>query len=203
MLVYASRLLGMKVLSLQVGGPIAQITGLVIDPDKLQIIACRLDGPTINDANNILDMRSVREFSQLGFIIDDADELVAQSDVIKIDQVMQLNFHLTGLKAVTKKGTRLGKITDFSVDPGSLLVQQLVVKRPALRSLLDPELVIHRRQIVAVDDYKVTVKSDTEKAPAPTANAENFVPNFVNPFRKTEQPAEATEATTGDPSSHA
>lgn len=205
MLIHASRLLGTRVLSLQLGGPIAEVTDLVVDPDNLKIIAFRLAGPTIGgDTGNLLDARSIREFSNLGFIVDDADELIFQSDVVKIDEIMQLNFRFTGLKVVTEKGRRLGKVSDFVVDSGSFLTQQLIVQRPALKSFLDPELTIHRSQIVEVDDYKVTVKSAAEKAPAPAAKSEDFVPNFVNPFRSTDpKPAEAGEAASNAASTNA
>lgn len=194
MLINASSLIGTRILSLQLGGAVAEVDSLIIDPDNLQIVAFHLSGPVIGgETGDILDARSIREFSRLGFIIDDTDELVFRTDVVRIDKIMSLNFHLVGLKVVTEKGKKLGKVIDFIVDPSSLLTQQLVVQRPALKSFLDPELTIHRSQIVEVDDFKVTVKDATEKATAPAPQNENFVPNFINPFRKSDQPAEAAE----------
>ena len=194
MLINASSLIGTRILSLQLGGAIAEVDSLIVDPDNLQIVAFHLSGPVIGgETGDILDARSIREFSRLGFIIDDTDELVFRTDVVRIDKIMSLNFHLVGLKVVTEKGKKLGKVIDFIVDPSSLLTQQLVVQRPALKSFLDPELTIHRSQIVEVDDFKVTVKDATEKATAPAPQNENFVPDFINPFRKSDQPAEATE----------
>ena len=74
MLINASRLIGTKVLSLQLGGAVAQVVDLIINPDNLQIIAFQLEGPVIGgETGDILDARSIREFSQLGFIIDDTD----------------------------------------------------------------------------------------------------------------------------------
>ena len=194
MLINASSLIGTRILSLQLGGAIAEVDNLIVDPDNLQIVAFHLSGPVIGgETGDILDARSIREFSRLGFIIDDTDELVFRTDVVRIDKIMSLNFHLVGLKVVTEKGKKLGKVIDFIVDPSSLQTQQLVVQRPAIKSFLDPELTIHRSQIVEVDDFKVTVKDATEKATAPAPQNENFVPNFINPFRKSDQPAEATE----------
>ena len=194
MLINASSLIGTRILSLQLGGAVAEVDNLIVDPDNLQIVAFHLSGPVIGgETGDILDARSIREFSRLGFIIDDTDELVFRTDVVRIDKIMSLNFHLVGLKVVTEKGKKLGKVIDFIVDPSSLLTQQLVVQRPALKSFLDPELTIHRSQIVEVDDFKVTVKDATEKATAPAPQNENFVPNFINPFRKSDQSAEATE----------
>lgn len=185
MLVMSSRFVGASVLSVQAGGPIGKIAGIVVDPNDLKIIAFRLDGPLINKQQNILDVRSVREYSSYGFVIDDIDELVSPNDVIKISEILKLNFNLINLKVETKKGSKLGKVQDFTVISEDFIVQQIIVKRPMIKSLNDPELTISRSEIVEITDYKVIVK-DEEKVLKQKAEKEDFVPNFVNPFRNHE-----------------
>jgi len=184
MLVYHSKLIGQPVLSVQAGGPIGYIATSVVEPDTLKIIAFILDGPLLKKTSaNILDVSSIREYSHHGFVIDDIDELVAKDDVIKIAKIMDLNFSLTGLKVETKKGSKLGKVSDFTVTSEDFMLKQVVVKRPAIKSLIDPELIIPRKEIVEVTDYKLIVK-DEEKVIKEKAAKEDFVPNFVNPFRE-------------------
>lgn len=184
MLVYNSKLVGQPVLSVQAGGPIGYIAASVVEPDTLKIIAFILDGPMLKNSNaNILDVSSIREYSNYGFVIDDIDELVEKDDVIKISKIMDLNFSLTGLKVETKKGSKLGKVIDFSVTSEDFVLKQVVVKRPAIKSFIDPELIISRKEIVEVTDYKLIVK-DEEKVIKERATKEDFVPNFVNPFRE-------------------
>ena len=182
MLVYHSKLLGTPILSVQASGMIAEVSDIIVNPDNLKIIALRVSGPTINPSSSILDISSIREYSNAGMVIDSADELVSPDDVVKIKNVLDLNFGLIGLKVETKKGSHLGKIFDFTIDSDSFMVQQIIVKRPTIKSFLDPELTIHRREIVEVNDYKVIVK-DEEKVIKARAAKEDFVPNFVNPFR--------------------
>ena len=186
MLINASRLINYPVLSLHVGGPIAWANADIVDPEKLKIIAFKVDGPAIKndpEAGNILEASDVREFANSGMIIDSIEDFVNPGDVIKLDKVMELNFALTGLKVETKKGTKLGKIIDYIVDTETFSVIQLVVKRPAMKALIDPELIIPRNQIVEVNDYKIIVKDEEEKI-RKRAEHEDFVPNFVNPFRE-------------------
>ena len=186
MLVYRSKLIGTPVLSLQTGSPIGNLSRPIVNPDNLQIIAFKLNGPLVSRrAARLLDVKSIREYSHLGLIIDDIDELVAADDVVKIAKVLELHFDLIGLKAKTKKGSRLGHIINYTVTPEDFLVQQIIVKRPAVKSFLDPELVISRKEIVEVNDYAVIIK-DEEKVLKQRAEKEDFIPNFVNPFRKTE-----------------
>lgn len=186
MLVTSSRLIGASVLSVQAGGPIGQIIKPIVEPDNLKIIAFIVGGALVSKSTNILDVTSIREYSNYGIIIDNLDELVAESDVVKIQKTIALNFELTGLKVETKKGSKLGHVIDFTVTDNDFMVQQIIVKRPAIKSLIDPELTISRNEIIEITDYKIIVK-DEEKILKQRAEKEDFIPNFVNPFRKTEQ----------------
>lgn len=180
-----SRLISAPVLSVQAGGPIGKITSTIIDPNDLKIIAFRLEGPLVNRQQNLLDVRSIREYSNYGFVIDDIDELIGPDDVIKISDILKLNFDLLNLKVETKKGSKLGKVQDFTVTSEDFIVQQIIVKRPAVKALIDPELTISRKEIVEITDYKVIIK-DEEKVLKQKAEKEDFVPNFVNPFRESQ-----------------
>lgn len=184
MLLNSSRLIGCPVLSLHLGGPIGRVTGEVVDPNDLKIIALNVDGPQTGDGDHgdILDVRSVREFSNIGMIIDSIDDLVSKGEVIKLDEIMDLNFSVIGLAVKTKKGKKLGKIVDYTFDPESMQIMQFIVKRPMMKSLLDPELVIGRSQIKEVNDYELIVKDDEQKIQKESGK-KDFVPNFVNPFR--------------------
>ena len=193
MLVIGSTMIGNSVLSLHIGGSIGVTKSAVIDPENLNIIAYTVDGPIIkndSEVGNVLDVNDVRELSTEGLIINSADVLVKREDVIRVDEVMKLNFNLVGLKVVTKDGKKIGKVVDYTFDSNSFMVYQLIVQRPiGFASINDPHLTINRSQIVEIDDYTVTIKHDKEQVKVvekknKKAEAEEFKPNFVNPFRK-------------------
>ncbi|MBR3230646.1 hypothetical protein IKF73_01265 [Candidatus Saccharibacteria bacterium] len=186
MLISSSRLLNATILSVQAGGPIGRISEIIVDPDSLKIIAFRLSGPAIRNPANLLDVSSIREYSTYGLVIDSEDELISSDDVIKIQKVLDLNFKLIDLKVETKKGSKLGRVSDYTLTSNDFVVQQIIVKRPAIKSLIDPELTISRNEIVEITDYKIIIK-DEEKTLKQRAEKEDFIPNFVNPFRKSEQ----------------
>ena len=125
MLLVGSKMIGMPVLSLHVGGAIAQTTEAIIDPEDLRVIAYSLDGPIIRndpEVGNILDISDVREVSNSGLIIDSTDRLVEREDVIKIDNILNLNFNLVGLKVVTQAGKKLGRIADYTIDSNTFMI---------------------------------------------------------------------------------
>ena len=190
MLMVGSNLTNFPVLSLHVGGEIARTKKAIIDPEDLKIIAYTLEGAIIQndpDVGNILDLADVREMSEKGFIVDSADVFTTRNDVIKLDEIMSLDFDLVGLKVIDQRGKKLGKIIDYTIDSGSFMVYQLIVQRPVMASFIDPQLTINRSQIVEIDDFKVTIKHSTSKVKvkkAKEAPEEEFVPNFSNPFRK-------------------
>lgn len=191
MLVNASRLINCPVLSLHVGNRIATVNAVVVDPNDLKIIAFRVEGPLVgNDTGEILPVNSIREFSRLGIIVDSIDEFVAPDDIVKIRDILKLNFELNGLKVETKSKSKLGKVSDYTVDPSDWHIQQLIVQRPLIKSFLDPELTISRNQIVDVNDYTITVKEETEK-PKAKATKTDFNPSFINPFREPDFASEA------------
>ena len=168
---------------MQSTGPIGQISSLIVDPDKLKVIAFKLSGHLVNRNENILDVKSIREFSEFGMVIDSSDELVNPDDVVHIKKILDLNFSLIDLKVESKKGSKLGKVFDFTVTDDNFSIQQLIVRRPLVKAFIDPELTIPRTEIVEITDYKVIVK-DEEKTLKQKATEEDFIPNFINPFRQ-------------------
>lgn len=162
MLFNGSRLIGCPILSLHVGGRIASVSELIIDPDNLKIIGCRVEGPLVGkEVGEILPMESVREFSRLGMIVDSADEFVAPDEIIRIKNVIDLNFHLVGLKVESKQGAKLGKVSDFTVEPSGWQVQQLIVQRPLIKAFLDPELTI----FVIASKKSMIIKLSSKRKP--------------------------------------
>ena len=63
------------------------------------------------------------------------------------------------------------------------MVQQLGVKRQMVKAFIDPELIVPRKEIVEVNDYKIIVKDEEDKI-RKKAMKDDFIPNFVNPFRE-------------------
>ncbi len=187
MLINGSHLAGCPVLSLHVGGAIAHVSDIIIDPNDLKIIGFQVSGPLVRgDVGDVLLADSIREFSRAGMIVDSIDEFVDGEEVIRIRDVLKLNFSLLDLKVVSESKTKLGKVTDYVVDSNHWSVHQIIVQRPFIKALLDPELIIARSEIIEVNDYQIIVKDEHSKfqQTTPSARSANPVSDFVNPFRK-------------------
>lgn len=184
MILESTKLLNYPILSLHVGGMIAKTSELVVDPNDLKIIAFKLYGPEVGkEAGEYLRTENVREFSGLGMVVDSSDDFVNSDEVVKLKEILGLNFSLVGMKVESKKGTKLGKVGGYFVNTEAWQVQQIVVKRPLMKAFMDPELLIGKSEIVKITDDKIIVKDEESKI-REKATTEDFVPNFVNPFRE-------------------
>lgn len=182
MLLLGSQLIKTPVMGLQTGAELAKVTIPLIDPANLKIMAYIVEGPLLDEHPSLILTNDIREFSSIGMIIDSSDEFVGLHDVVKIEQLYNLGFKLIGMSVIDETKHKLGKIEDYSVDSESFVIQQLHVKRGVIKSLTDTGLMIHRSQIVEINDKHIVVKSGAKKIP-PVVEVERL--SYTNPFRST------------------
>ena len=182
MLILGSRLTETPVMSLQTGARLAQTTKPIIDPANLYIVAYEVTGSLLAQHPSFLRTADIREFGKLGMIIDSSDELVGLDDVLKIEKLYNMNFSLIGMPVIDEHKHKLGKVNDYTVDTTQFVVQQLNVTRGFLKGLTDTGLLIHRSQILEINDKEIIVKSTAKKSVEPVMEA--IRGEFVNPFRK-------------------
>ena len=185
-----STLMNTPVMSLQTGSELARTKIAIIDPANLAIIAYELNGPRLTMHPTLLRIVDVRELSDLGMIVDSEDEFVTEHDVIKLDEIYKLKFDPINMLVTDEKRHKLGHIIDYTLDVNGFIIQQLSVRRPLLRSLNDTELLIHRSQIIEINDKSIVVHSE---AKIPEPERKDVVGSYINPFRKSESAAESID----------
>jgi len=182
MLVLGSRLHETPVMSLQTGTRLATTGTPLINPANLKIVAFELEGPLLTERPSFLRVADIRELSGVGMIIDSSDELLALDDVIKIKELHELDFKLVGMTVIDEHKKKLGKVEDYTIETGSFVIEQLNIKHGIIRGLTDTGLLVHRSQIVEINDNAIIVKSTAKKlSVAPVMQAVRH--EFVNPFR--------------------
>ena len=181
MLIEGSKLLKYPILSLHTASRIAEVKGLVIDPNFLKVVAFEISAVS-SKQRLFLEASSVREFSKMGMIVDSDEEFVEKDDVIKLKETIDLGFSLDNMKVISQKKAMLGRIENFIINTEDFQIMQLIVKRPIYKALIDPELVIGRSDIHEINDSEIIVKSE-EGTIMKKSGTLDFVPNFVNPFK--------------------
>ena len=179
----SQRLLEKPVMSLQTGTEIAHTKQAIIDPASLQVIGYFVESKIKKEDDLILKTQDIREVSQVGLIIDSIDEILSESDLLRIKEITKLQFALIGMLVIDEKKRKLGKVIDYGIDPRSFMIHQLHVKQPILKSFHVAEVLINRTQIVEINDNEIIVKEasvrEAEKSKIPIASNADF----INPFR--------------------
>lgn len=186
MLIPYERLAKTPVMSLQTGAELATTRDIVVDPRDLTVVAYELEGSMLDEHPSYLRPIDVRELSSLGFIVDSSEEFVGIDDVIKIREVSEFDFKLIGLDVYDDNNHKLGKVQSYNLDAESFSVQQLVLKRPMLRSLNESELIIHRNQVKEVTNSRIIVTSANDNE-----SVSSKIRAYANPFRATSARAES------------
>jgi len=182
MLLPGSKLINTPIMGLQTGAKLAQTSKAIIDPSNLKIIGYIVDGPLLSDHPSIIRMADVRELSDIGMIIDSNDEFIGTEDVIKVNEIYRLNFDPIGMKISEENGGKLGVVSDYNVDSSSFIIQQLSVRRGLIKSLTTSSLLVHRSQIIEINNKEIIVKTTAERIEPIKHISKN---DFVNPFRNT------------------
>ncbi len=190
MLVLGSRFHNTPIMSLQTGAELARTKRALIDPRDLTISAFELEGQLLTEHPSFLRVNDIREVSAVGMIIDDSDEIVGLDDVIKLKKLHDLNFELIGMPVVDQHRRKLGKVQDYTTESHGFVIQQIQVKRGMLRSITDTGLLIHRSQIVEINDHQIIVKSTGKKQVVEPVQQATEKLEYSNPFR---QPAPQVE----------
>lgn len=167
-------------MGLQTGSELARIDTAIINPHNLSVIAYVVTGPNLDHHPSLLRVADIREVSDIGMIVDSSDEFVEVDDVIKLKNIYDLHFQLVDKHVIDEKQNKIGKVTDYTIEVEGFVIQQLNIKRPLLKSFSDAELLVHRSQIIEINDTTIVIKSGAENARPVMRTASNY----VNPFRQ-------------------
>ena len=164
-------------MSLQTGGSLGVATQSIIDPRKLQIVAFYVTGPRIQELS-VLHTSDIRELGPLGFIVDGAESIMTlDEDLVRLQEIISLNFSLVGKQVIDDTKKKLGKVVEYVLDGESFIIQKIHVSQSVIKNFKNTNLVIHRSQIVEINDRQIIVRSGLVQESAGLAEV-------LNPFRK-------------------
>ncbi|MBH1980366.1 PRC-barrel domain-containing protein [Candidatus Saccharibacteria bacterium] len=179
MLLATNDLLNTPVMSLQTGAEIAVAGSPVIDPSNFHILAYELYGDKLDIEPAFLKVEDIRELSDIGFIVDSSDEVIALDDIVVGKESYLQPIQLEGMRVIDDHHNKIGKVERVIMTTETFEVEQLYIRQPFLKSFSDTELIIHRRQIIDVTKEAIVVRSPTVKEVEKNAKQA-----FINPFHQ-------------------
>lgn len=157
MLLLSKTLLNQPVMSLRTGGPVGTTTGLIINPNNLKIEGLYCDD-RFSKEKLILVSSEVRDIIKQGIVVNDHDSLSPAEELVRLKDVISLQFEIMGKPVITVTKQRLGKVNDFAADDATLYIQKLYIGQSLLKSLSSGQLSIDRNHIVEITSKKIVVQ---------------------------------------------
>ncbi len=153
-------------MSLRTGSAVATITGVIINPDNLKVegFFCQ---DRFEKRELVLLPQDIRDIMAKGYVINDHDVLAEPDELVRLKKVMDLNFELLGKQVVTVSKQKVGKVSDFATETGSMYVQKIYVAQSVLKSLTGGSLSIDRSQVQEITPRRIIVNDLLKKAAVP------------------------------------
>lgn len=156
MLFLSTKLYNVPLFSIRSGGRIGTVIEPIINPHNLHIDGFYCEAVNSQNAQILLDM-NVRDISARGIIIDDHADLSTPDELVRLQPVIDLNFSLLEKSALVNK-KKIGKISHFAIDTGSLFIQKFYVQPRGWQSLKTDSLTFDRLSVIEVTEKAVSFK---------------------------------------------
>lgn len=172
MLQLGSTLIGKAVYSLRTGQPVATIATPLINPKNLKIEGFFCDDK-FSKHQLVLLYQDIRENIKDGFVINDHDVLAEPHELVRLKDVLELDFQLPGKQVVTIAKEKVGKVSDYALESETMFIQKIYVSQSLMKSLTGGSLSIDRTQINEITPKRIIINDllDDSKVPVPAAAA--------------------------------
>jgi sporulation protein YlmC with PRC-barrel domain len=166
MLQLSSTFANKAVMSLRTGTPIANVGQPIINPDNLKIEGFFCED-IFNKQQLVLLYQDIRDMLPQGLVVDDIDVLVPPAELIRLKDILELNFQLIGKPVETvETKEKVGKVSDYATEIETMYIQKLYVTRSVLKSLTTGQLSIDRNHIVEITNRRIIINELLQGVPA-------------------------------------
>jgi sporulation protein YlmC with PRC-barrel domain len=146
MLLLSETLLNQSILSLRTGSQIAQVFGFIINPDNFKVegFYCH---DRLSKQDLVLLYQDIRNIIGQGIIVNDHDVLSPPDILVRLQDILKINYLIIGKPVVTVSKVKVGKVKDFAIDSDTFYVQKIYVGQSIMKSFNSGQLSIDRSQI--------------------------------------------------------
>jgi len=165
MLQLSDSLLNKPIMSLRTGQQIGATLQPIINPNNLKI-----EGFYCSDRFSkhelVLLYQDIRDIIVQGFVVDDHDVLTPPEELVRLKDIMDIDFRLIGKPVVTLSKERVGKVGDYATEMETMYIQKIYVAQSMLKNFTGGNLGIDRNQINEITDKKIVINELLKGTPA-------------------------------------
>ncbi|MGH7196078.1 MAG: hypothetical protein ACREGA_04885 [Candidatus Saccharimonadales bacterium] len=166
MLQLSKTLINRPVLSLRTGKPVATAVAPIFNPNNLKIEGFYCQDGFDKKKHLVLLYQDIRDCIDQGFVINDHDCLSDPADLVRIQDLLELNFQLIGKSVMTLSKDKVGKVNDFATEIETMFVQKIYVSQPLRKTIVNGSLSVDRNQIVEITDRRIIIQDLLQGTPA-------------------------------------
>lgn len=163
---------GTNVMSLRTGSPVGIVKSPIVNPNNLYI-----EGWFVEDSRSrhqlVLLSNDIRDILPQGFAINDHEVLSEPEELVRMKNILELEFDVINLKVTSQSGKNYGKINDYAFETSNMFIQKLYAGQSLVKNLGGGTLSIDRSQIIEVTNRRIVIEDPTEmsrvRAASPSA----------------------------------
>lgn len=152
-------------MSLRTGSAIASITAPIINPDNLKIEGFYCED-RYDKKQLILLFQDIREILPQGYVVNDHEVLVEPEELIRLKDVIALDFELIGKQVATVSKQKVGKVSDYATETETMMIQKVYVAQSVFKSFTGGSLSVDRNQIQEITPRRIIISDLLGRAPA-------------------------------------
>lgn len=156
MLQLSASLINRPVLSLRTGTPVATAIAPIINPNNLKIEGFWCED-RFDKGQLVLLYQDIREILKNGFVVDDHDVLVDPEELVRLKDVLDINFELLGKPVQTISKQKVGKVNDYATETTTMYVQKIYISQSILKSFTGGSLSVDRTQINEITPKRIII----------------------------------------------
>jgi uncharacterized protein YrrD len=158
MLRLSTSFVGLPVLSLRSGGPLATVVAAIIDPNYLKIVGFYCRESSRDKTLSVLLVQDIREWVPQGFAVNDHDALSVPDDLVRLKTILNINYEVVGKAVYTQSKSRMGKVSDYAFDDSSFRIQKLYVQQSVVKNISGTGFAVDRGQIVETNNRRIIIR---------------------------------------------
>jgi uncharacterized protein YrrD len=158
MLQLSQALLNRPVMSLRTGGQVATTIAAIINPNNLKIEGFYCQDSFEKKKQLVLLCQDIRDIVGQGIVVNDHEVLAEPGELVRMKQVMDLQFELIGKAVVSVSKEKIGKVSDYAADGETMFVQKIYASQSLIKNFTGGGLSIDRTQIVEITNRKVVIQ---------------------------------------------
>jgi hypothetical protein len=166
MLELSGSLLNRPILSLRTGGQIATAVSPIINPNNLKIEGFYCED-RFDKTPLVLLTQDIRDVLPQGYVVNDHEVLASSDELVRLQDILRLDFQLPGKQVVTTRKEKVGKVSDWAAETTTFYIQKVYVGRSILKSLNAGQLSVDRTQIVEITNKKIVIQEILKGHKAP------------------------------------